>query len=57
MRSKKAQLVAEEDCIECGACQLNCSEEAIQVTKGTGCLVIIVKEDILGMKASCGSGC
>ncbi len=47
MRDKEAVLVAEERCIECGACQLNCHDEAIFVTKGTGCLVAIIREDIL----------
>jgi NAD-dependent dihydropyrimidine dehydrogenase PreA subunit len=45
-----AHILDEEHCIECGACQLNCEENALTVTKGTGCLVIIVKEDILGLK-------
>lgn len=58
MREKKAYIVAEERCIECGACQLNCHEDAVTVTKGTGCLFIIVKEDILGWRddeARCGA--
>ena len=45
MRDKKAVMVAEERCIECGGCQLNCHEGAIQVTKGTGCLYAILVED------------
>ena len=59
MEGKKAVLTAEERCIECGACQLNCLGDAIDVTKGTGCLYIIVKEDILHLKGdgvSCGCG-
>ncbi len=48
MRGRTAVLVAEERCIECGACQLNCDDEAVLVTKGTGCLLVIIKEDILG---------
>jgi len=40
----RASLAAESRCIECGACQLNCQEEAITVTKGTGCMVAIIKE-------------
>ena len=52
MVDKRAVLAAEERCIECGACQLNCHDEAIFVTKGTGCLFVIVKEDILGMGAA-----
>lgn len=47
MRERKAYLVAEERCIECGACELNCHYDAIQVTKGTGCLFIIIRDDIL----------
>lgn len=47
LHKKRARLAFEERCIECGACQLNCSIEAVQVTKGTGCLFIIIKEDIL----------
>ncbi len=50
MKDKKAYLVAEDRCIECGACQLNCHYEAIEVTKGVGCLVAIIKEDILKIK-------
>jgi NAD-dependent dihydropyrimidine dehydrogenase PreA subunit len=49
-----------ERCIECGACQLNCEFDAIEVTKGTGCLVAIIKEDILKIKdkgCGCGGGC
>jgi NAD-dependent dihydropyrimidine dehydrogenase PreA subunit len=58
MRDKKAVLAAEERCIECGACQLNCHDEAIVVTKGTGCLVVIIREDVLKLKPAAGSaGC
>jgi ferredoxin hydrogenase large subunit len=43
----KASLAHESRCVECGACMLNCPFGAINVTKGTGCLVAIIKEDIL----------
>lgn len=59
VEKKKSALAFEERCIECGACELNCLGGAIQVTKGTGCLYIIVKEDILHLKGdgvSCGCG-
>ncbi len=59
MANGKAVLDAEERCIECAACQLNCREDAIVVTKGTGCLVAIIREDILKLEnraACCGSG-
>ena len=51
LRNGKAVLACEERCIECGACQLNCHDGAIEVTKGTGCLFIIIQEDILHRKA------
>lgn len=56
MHEKKAVIAHADRCIECGACQLNCHGGAIEVTKGTGCLFIIVREDILHLdagKASC----
>lgn len=52
MQNKKAVIVNEEACIECGACQVNCHDDAMLVTKGTGCLFVIVKQDILGIGAS-----
>ena len=54
---KKSNIAHEDRCIECGACQLNCLNGAIHVEKGTGCLFIIIKEDILKLKqgtCSCG---
>ncbi len=37
MNEKKAHLVRIEDCMECGACALNCREGAISVESGVGC--------------------
>ena len=49
--------IADRDaCMECGACRQNCEFEAIELSKGTGCLYAIVKEDILKI-APKGSGC
>ncbi len=50
IESRKAILPHKERCIECGACQLNCAPGAMRVTKGTGCLVAIIKEDILRLQ-------
>ncbi|MBU1022994.1 4Fe-4S binding protein [bacterium] len=47
LAGKKANIEFDNRCIECGACHLNCPVEAIYVTKGTGCLVAIIREDIL----------
>jgi NAD-dependent dihydropyrimidine dehydrogenase PreA subunit len=57
LHDNKAYLAFEERCIECGACQLNCASDAIKVTKGAGCLFIIIKEDILKLEPrTCGYG-
>jgi NAD-dependent dihydropyrimidine dehydrogenase PreA subunit len=37
MNGKKARLERPEDCMECGACALNCREGAIFVESGVGC--------------------
>ena len=52
MVEKRATLIHEERCIECGACQLNCHDGAVSVTKGTGCLVAIIREDIMKKKTA-----
>jgi ferredoxin len=56
MRDKKAYLAAEDRCIECGACQLNCHEDAVVVSKGTGCIVAIAREIWFNKPASAGTG-
>lgn len=62
IKAKKAALTDYKSCLECGACKLNCEFEAIEVTKGTGCLLAIIKEDILkitpkGTGCGCSEGC
>ena len=37
MQDRKAHLVKPQDCMECGACQLNCAQGAITVESGVGC--------------------
>lgn len=54
--AQSAIIAHEERCIECGACDKNCHDGAIMVTKGTGCLVAIIKEDILKIKPT-GNSC
>ncbi len=41
---RRAVLAAEDRCIECGACQLNCHDGAVAVTVGTGCVFAIAQE-------------
>jgi ferredoxin len=56
MQFRKAVITDPVACLECGACSLNCPVEAIELTKGTGCLVAILKEDILKITPK-GTGC
>lgn len=56
LNDKSAELLDYSKCMECGACRLNCKYDAIELTKGTGCLVAIIKEDILGITPK-GTGC
>jgi len=56
MTNDKAKVTDYASCMECGACKLNCQFDAIEVTKGTGCLWAILKEDILKI-APKGTGC
>jgi NAD-dependent dihydropyrimidine dehydrogenase PreA subunit len=56
LKDNKAELTDYKTCLECGACSLNCEFDAIEVTKGTGCLAAILKEDILKIKTK-GTGC
>jgi len=56
LHGKQAVLTDHSSCMECGACRLNCNFQAIELTKGTGCLFAIIKEDILKISAK-GAGC
>ncbi len=37
-------------CMECGACVLNCSEDALSVHPGVGCAAAILKSWVTGSK-------
>jgi NAD-dependent dihydropyrimidine dehydrogenase PreA subunit len=50
MNGETAFLSHDEKCVSCGACGLNCPSAAIDVIKKTGCVVTIIKEDILKIK-------
>ncbi|MEW6599454.1 MAG: DJ-1/PfpI family protein [Nitrospirota bacterium] len=56
MNDGTAFLTDADKCITCGACGINCPAGAVDVDKKTGCVVTIIKEDILKLKKS-NSGC
>jgi NAD-dependent dihydropyrimidine dehydrogenase PreA subunit len=50
-------LVRPEACMECGACQMNCPREAIEVDSGVGCATAMMFAALTGRKeVTCGCG-
>jgi len=57
MRGRMAYLVKAQNCMECGACQLNCPTHAVQVESGVGCASAMIRAALKGEKeavCSCG---
>ena len=51
---KGAVEILEPDlCIECGACVMNCSEDALSVRPGVGCAALILKSWITRSDPAC----
>ncbi len=50
----KVNLTYPSNCMECGACQLNCPTGAISVDSGVGCAAAMIKAALTGKKeATC----
>ncbi|MCP4153911.1 MAG: 4Fe-4S dicluster domain-containing protein [bacterium] len=55
IENQKAVLQDFDACMECGACQMNCPTEAVNVRAGVGCAYAIVNSKLRGKKSpSCG---
>lgn len=50
MRDHHAQIVNPTDCMECGACQMNCAVGAITVHSGVGCASAMIQAALTGKK-------
>ena len=51
----KVYLQNPSNCMECGACQINCPTGAISVDSGVGCATALIKAALKGEKeATCG---
>lgn len=53
MRDKKAHILDKDDCMECGACALNCKHGALTVRSGVGCAAGILNGILNGTEPSC----
>jgi len=53
LKDKKATITDKDKCMECGACENNCSSGAINVLKGVGCAFAVINSMITGGEPSC----
>jgi NAD-dependent dihydropyrimidine dehydrogenase PreA subunit len=53
IKDKKARIVDIDDCMECGACALNCQYGAITVKSGVGCAAAILNGILNRTEACC----
>jgi NAD-dependent dihydropyrimidine dehydrogenase PreA subunit len=53
MKNKKVMIAKKDLCMECGACQKNCPDNAISVRSGVGCAAGIINGILRGSDPSC----
>ena len=51
--NKKAVILHKDFCMECGACEKNCPEQAITVRSGVGCAAGIINGLLRGTEPTC----
>lgn len=49
----KARIIDRDACMECGACAMNCSPEAVTVDSGVGCATAIIVGAVRGTEPTC----
>ncbi|MCP4705131.1 MAG: 4Fe-4S dicluster domain-containing protein [candidate division Zixibacteria bacterium] len=54
IENKRAKIVDRDACMECGACAINCPEEALSVKAGVGCAAAIIVGALKNTEPSCG---
>ena len=53
---KRAVVARIDNCMECGACALNCEPGALSVRSGVGCAAGIISGMLKGTAPTCGCG-
>jgi MinD superfamily P-loop ATPase len=54
---KRAKIVDRDACMECGACEMNCPEDAVSVESGVGCATAIIVGAVRGTEPTCDCSC
>lgn len=53
LKDKKTFIQNKDQCMECGACEKNCSEGAITVKAGVGCAAAVINGLMKGTAPNC----
>ena len=56
LENGRARLERPRDCMECGACQLNCPTNALKVDAGVGCAEALMWAALTGRREACRGG-
>ncbi len=54
LAEKRARITDRDNCMECGACAVNCEFGAIAVNAGVGCAAALINSMITGGEPTCG---
>ena len=53
LSGRKARIIRKDYCMECGACAMNCQQEAISVRSGVGCASGIINGILRNTEPTC----
>jgi len=53
MNNRKSVINNLDNCMECGACALNCRDMAISVSKGVGCAAAVINSYLKKSEPTC----